>query len=71
MERVIIRVGGEVVSEEPGTEGQRGVFHQGGVQDLSTAVFCWQAFAGIRGDHLDLLTEANTETEKESWRHQL
>ena len=38
----IIRVSREVVSEEPGAESHIGVFHQGGVQDLSTAVISWQ-----------------------------
>ena len=37
-----IRVSGEAVSEEPGTESHLGVFPQGGVQDLSTALFSWQ-----------------------------
>ena len=36
-----IRVSGEVVGEEPGTESQLRVFLQGGVQDLSPAVFSW------------------------------
>ena len=39
---IIIRGSGEVVSEEPGTESHLGIFHQGGVQDLSTALFSWQ-----------------------------
>ena len=37
-----VRVSGEAVSEEPGTESHLAIFHQGGVQHLSTAVFSWQ-----------------------------
>ena len=37
-----IWLGREVVSEEPGTDSDGGVFPQGGVQHLSLAVFCWQ-----------------------------
>ena len=37
-----VRVRREVESEEPGTESQLGVFHQGGVQHLSLALFTWQ-----------------------------
>ena len=32
----------EVVGEEPGAESQLGVFPQGGVRDLSPALFSWQ-----------------------------
>ena len=37
-----VRVRREVESEEPGTYSQLGVFHQGGVQDLGTALLPWQ-----------------------------
>ena len=39
---MIIRVSREVVGEEPGTESHLAIFHQGGVQNLSTALFSWQ-----------------------------
>ena len=37
-----VRVSGEVVGEEPGTEGHLRILDQGGVQDLSTAICSWQ-----------------------------
>ena len=37
-----VRVSREVVGEEPGTQSHLGIFPQGGVQDLSTALFSWQ-----------------------------
>ena len=39
---ITMRGSREVVSEEPGTESHLGIFPQGGVQDLSTAVLSWQ-----------------------------
>ena len=42
LEWIVVRRGGEVVSEEPGTESQLLIFHQGGVQQLSPAIFSWQ-----------------------------
>ena len=51
-----------MLSEEPGTESQLGIFHQGGVQDLSTAVFSWQRGSKICGDHLD--TEGRSTEER-------
>ena len=42
LERIIIRGSGEVVGEEPGADSQLGDVHQGGVHQLSTAVFSWQ-----------------------------
>ena len=39
---ITVRVSREVVSEEPGTESHLAIFHQGGVQDLSTALSSWQ-----------------------------
>ena len=54
-----IRMSVELVSEEPGTESL-GIFHQGGVQDLSTAVFGWKRSPVICGDHLHLHTEGRS-----------
>ena len=54
-----VRVRREVESEEPGTDSQLGVVHQGGVQHLGLALFPWQWSSGscLCGDHSDLHTK--------------
>ena len=37
-----VRVSGEVVREEPDTESELLIVHQGGVEQLSPALFSWQ-----------------------------
>ena len=65
-----VRVGGEVVSEEPGTDRHLGIFSQRGVHHLNPAIFSWQGSSGICGDHPHLLTE-DTEIRKVGYRENI